>query len=538
MSNHISDNIDKALKAVDERVKDDIFAPKDTNTSNDASKTEELLNKAFNTEPDKSSNTSSGFLITDDDVDTEDLHTMKDEIFTKKELPHTETVNKPGMYTNLASLPELKIDDVYDVIPDINGKDREQVATELFNEISEYRKNAMINYGMTPEEADHAAATRLVNRGKEINDNYAKKHPIETVMIDKTNLNKVEFTEDERQKLEVARAIRLVAVENTTLNTLKKRKLPPKISKVDFLRSIDAAISTYKVPLPIMGDYAQFTGAQTFQMVTAFGSEDDTLLDNVVKQAQLCYDRFYGSISLKKYNDQHQQILSYSDFINSVPYHDLKMMLYGVYVASTPEDQELTMICGRNTCKKEFTFKMNVKKLVQVNEMDKDIQDKMDNILSHTQSVEYIKKLSEDWKTETMYQSPYTGNIYTIQQPTIAKAIDVFQRIDLKDPRDIMNSVFLMSFNNILFKTHNDETNEDEYVEINYSEEPDAMVNIMREIPEVDLKLLSKPIGKSDYSLPLKIFPKCPHCGNQMENIMELERLVFLKAQDMSAEIL
>ena len=430
------------------------------------------------------------------------------------------------------------MEDVYEVIPDIQGKDREDIASTLFNEISEYRKNAMVNYGMTPEEADHAAATRLVSRGKQYNEQYVEKHPVGVVTIDKTAETefKSSLTDEEREKLQDTRAIRLVIVEDQKLRSLKTKKLPPRVEKASFLRTIDAAISSYRVPLPIMGDYAQFSGAQSLQMALAFNTaEEDTIIDVTTRQAELVYDRFYASSSIRKYDDTGKVLVTYDEFINTVPYFDLALMLYAVYVASTPELQELTMSCGR--CKKEFKFKMNTKTLIQVKELPQKTQDQMNDILKHTQSTEYLQKKSEEWKTETLFESPFTGNIYQLQQPTIAKVIDICQKCDLENAQDASVILFGMCMNGFYVKLDQPDEDGSEDIQVNYAEDSDEFVNILKELPEQDLKLLAKPIGDMQYGFNLKIFPKCPHCQNQMTNTLILDDLVFRKAQNMSVEI-
>lgn len=591
MASNISKNLDAALTAAEHKMEEDAFSiPENTNENNtDASgettavinssekeslavKTsnhgkmvdkkprnqkkkdpinefsEESLNEAFGVsevkeaipikkeEPKKKR--TSGMVITSDDDITEDaLNEIKDAIVAEpvSQDPFAPAASPAG---RRAALPELKMEDVYEVIPDIQGKDREDIASTLFNEISEYRKNAMVNYGMTPEEADHAAATRLVSRGKQYNEQYVEKHPVGVVTIDKTAETefKSSLTDEEREKLQDTRAIRLVIVEDQKLRSLKTKKLPPRVEKASFLRTIDAAISSYRVPLPIMGDYAQFSGAQSLQMALAFNTaEEDTIIDVTTRQAELVYDRFYASSSIRKYDDTGKVLVTYDEFINTVPYFDLALMLYAVYVASTPELQELTMSCGR--CKKEFKFKMNTKTLIQVKELPQKTQDQMNDILKHTQSTEYLQKKSEEWKTETLFESPFTGNIYQLQQPTIAKVIDICQKCDLENAQDASVILFGMCMNGFYVKLDQPDEDGSEYIQVNYAEDSDEFVNILKELPEQDLKLLAKPIGDMQYGFNLKIFPKCPHCQNQMTNTLILDDLVFRKAQNMSVEI-
>ena len=563
MSN-ISNKMDEAIAVANRRMSEnDAFVPqtnpnintdiadksdKALNIDNPDNLSEDTMNEIFGFKKEKKQFTGN-IVMTDDDIDTDETDEMKNEIFSNQTMDSSE-MSKKGLRASISKLPKLKMDDVYEVIPNIEGDDREKVAEMLFNEISEYRDRAMKQYGWTAEEADHAAATRLVSRGKEVNNKYMHDHPVTTITIDKEKVDTVEFTEEEKKKLDVSRAIRLVAVENTKLNSLKVSKIPTKIDKVAFLRNIDAAIASYRVPLPVMGDYAQFTGAQSLQMATIFGDDDETVVESVSKKAQLCYDRFFGSVSLRKYDDENKIIMSYNDFINSVAFNDLDMMLYAVYVASTPEEQEIRMRCGNPTCKKNYDCKFNAKTVIQRKEFPEWAQNRIDDIMAHTNNVDYLQNLGREWKTETMYESPYTGNIYAIAQPTIARVIDVFNYVSDDENYGAYNSLFMTIINSMYIKLDQLDENGNEYVQVTYDDDREALKVAISQIPDRDLKILSRmyadmiytktiTIGnESDLTLPLKIFPKCPHCGQDSENYLFLEHLVFLKARNLSVEMM
>lgn len=530
----ISTHLDAALKAAETKVTDSL-APITPDGMYTRENTADIT--ASSTPVTTEVSETIGTVLTDDDS-ADDMDVMKNLIVAAQN-PASTPVSQAEKTIQKSETFEDAKKDIYELIPDIANEDKQETAVALYNEIAEYRKNMIISYGLTPEEADKAASTRLMNRGKEINDNYKKAHPDAIIMVNKENAKSLEdlnFTEDEKTKLQNARAIRLVEVEDQDLHMIKSSKIPPHVDKVSFIRNLDAAISSYRVPLPVMGDYAQLTGAQTIQMATAFGSEDDSILDLTVKQAQLVYDRFFGSLTTKKYDDQNRTVMSYDEFINTMPYNDLDMLVYGVYVASTPEEQELKMKCGR--CHKDFTWNINAKQLVDTTLMEEEIRNRMNDVLSHTQNPEYIAKLSKDWHTETRMKSPSTGNIYAFQQPTIAKALDVFQRVDMNDQMDAINAIFLIHLNTVFFKLATPDKEGNEYVELNYPDDVNAMLQLMKDIPESDLKLLSKYMRTMNYDLPLMIYPVCPHCDNHMSNKVSIEELVFQKAQNMSAEML
>ena len=242
--------------------------------------------------------------------------------------------------------------------------------------------------------------------------------------------------------------------------------------------------------------------------------------------------------------------MSYNDFINSVAFNDLDMMLYAVYVASTPEEQEIRMRCGNPTCKKNYDCKFNAKTVIQRKEFPEWAQNRIDDIMAHTNNVDYLQNLGREWKTETMYESPYTGNIYAIAQPTIARVIDVFNYVSDDENYGAYNSLFMTIINSMYIKLDQLDENGNEYVQVTYDDDREALKVAISQIPDRDLKILSRmyadmiytktiTIGnESDLTLPLKIFQKCPHCGQDSENYLFLEHLVFLKARNLSVEMM
>ena len=332
-----------------------------------------------------------------------------DEKYNNEESENDTEVFDVKQTTSNLNKTETKLSDeqILEKLSDVNNeKDREGLAILLKNELLEYQKKIMIDFGLSETESYNAVTKRLEQRSVEITEKYHRDHPEVIVTIDKQNVDKIEFTEEEKKKLVASKSIRLITVEDKELKKIKVAKIPKRIDKVSFLRNLDAALSSFKIPLPIMGDYVQFTGAQSIQMATVFSDDDnDDIADSIRKRAELCYDKFYGSASLKKYDDKNNVILTYTDFINSVPYNDLDMMLYAVYCASTPENQELPMICRNKSCGKKYDWTINAKSLLQTDELPEWCRNKINEIMKNIGKIDKLQELSSEWKSKTRYES-------------------------------------------------------------------------------------------------------------------------------------
>ena len=93
----------------------------------------------------------------------------------------------------------------------------------LINDLIDHRRKLVIESGLTEEEATTAVKRRAIKKADELNAKYstaAAEPGVAVVKIDKTQADKVEFTDEEKTKMSKAKAIRLVEVEDSSLLTI------------------------------------------------------------------------------------------------------------------------------------------------------------------------------------------------------------------------------------------------------------------------------------------------------------------------------
>lgn len=453
----------------------------------------------------------------DDDDHTEEETTSK--TYTEEKLDESELFNEF----------KLTDEDLQTEMPDITPEMAMEMYPKMREEIEAYRKNLILHSGFTTEEADEAARNRLKKRGKEENDAYLKEHPnVAVVEIDKKNEDKIDFTPDEREKLTKVKVIELRVVEKKDMEAIKVKKVDKK-KRTAILQNLDMNLSQYSVPLPILHDFARFKGAQIIQMVQAVQYEDDKLEDIISKKASLIYTQLSGGTILQKYNNEGKTVMSYNDFINTYPYYDLDMGLYGILIASSMEEIETELTCG--SCNQAFTWKYNMKQLLSMDGFTEKFKGIIDGILTNKSDASFMKKGHDESTSVIQVTSPITNNIYEFTTPSIGKMIDMYKAINQEDK----TILYLSSIVGFIHKLYVYDKSAADYIEIEEDEYVE-LFDVFQVLPQEELDILGKYLEPYIYEAEFILKSKCPKCGHNMENHLGIENLVFLKARNSRVE--
>ena len=431
---------------------------------------------------------------------------------------------------NLENKPSIISDEeLRAAMPDLDDLTYNKSALELKKSMEGYRKGLLINGGLTIEEVNIAVKNRLMNKGKEINVAYLEENPkVGIIEIDKTRVNDIQLTADERAKLQRVKSIRLVAVEDVELATIKVDRIERK-DKTSFLKTIEGNLSKYSIPLPLIGDFVAFRGAQIVQLISTVKYEDETFDELIKKKASLIYDRMIGGTITNKYEDG-KVILSYSEFANKFRFHDVDMALFAILVASSMEEVETELTCSQ--CSSPFRWKYNLKTLLKLDGASDKFKALLDDILGNKTNVAHLTKINKELNKVSRLKSPFTKNIYEIAYPSIARAANIYEKIDQKDNTMVYLSTVALFLHS--FYIFNNKT--DSYVQIE-EDEIESIMEALQIIPQEDLDILFVQIKDMLYAPDFKLDSKCPSCGNSMVNDLSIDQLIFFRAADSSTEI-
>ena len=425
---------------------------------------------------------------------------------------------------------ELSDEDLRAEMPELDEESFKMASDKIKAEVSKYRKQLIIEHGLTVDEATKAAIRRMKKLGNEENASYLEANPkLGIVEIDKKNENKITFTKEEKEKLSKVKVIKLKVVEDTELSTLDIERVD-KNHKSSALQGIDTGLSQYSVPLPLMSDYCRFKGSQTIQLIQAVRYNDATLDEVISKKASLVYNQLANSANLKKYDDKGKTIMSYQEFTNKFLFHDLDMGLYGILVASSMEEIESQLTCG--SCNESFNWKYNLKTLLNLEDLTDEFKDRFEEILSHKTDEEYLNDLYDKHHKSIRVKSPLTSNVYDLNYPTIARAIKLYGLIDAQDETMLYLSAFALFISKLY--VFNNKTGK--YIQIE-EDEYKLLLETLQAIPQEEIDMIQEFLKPYLYAPKFILKSKCPNCGNTMTNELSIDDLVFLKARGSSTEI-
>lgn len=415
----------------------------------------------------------------------------------------------------------------------VEKSDRESFLSGILPEIAQYKKKLIIE-GFTPAEATEAAENRMKRSANEFAENWAKEHPEGVVItIDKSQEDSVKFTEEEEQKLQKAKLIKLVAVETRELETLKVKNFDRSNVKMSHIRNICDSISRYSIPLLAKGDYAYFNGAQSGVLVNATTGEDDDLLDALEKKASLLYRCFGGSVTKNRIDEKGKEI-SYEDFCNWYKYDDIDMGIYAIVTASTMEESESTYICQNRECNRSFNITYNNKMLLDLSGLSDEYKARLKEIDEHRSSFEYISKLVENCDAHDRFRSPFSNTIFELANPSIAevrnKLDKCMQQLDNTTALDLILFIYVG-------KIWVHDPSDDSYMMIDANEDPEAAFDVLCHLHQVDFEIVSKMLQSKQYSPSFKIHVKCPHCGRDATDDLGIDAMIFLHARASLTEI-
>ena len=178
---------------------------------------EELAHTPADTVPDNEPDYATG-AITMDTSDIDDDEDDEDAIIVGADLNAKDTTEESA-FDNYNKVIE-------DALKGVKSKDPshyDEVSSKLATEIMEYRKNLIVNEGLSPNEADKAARNRLNRQVEEEKQSYYNEHPeIVNIEVAAGDASKIEFTPEQEAKLMRTEKIRLVVVNNQKLSMYVK----------------------------------------------------------------------------------------------------------------------------------------------------------------------------------------------------------------------------------------------------------------------------------------------------------------------------
>lgn len=417
---------------------------------------------------------------------------------------------------------------------------------QIIAEVEAYKKNLIISKGFTDEEAEAAANKRAEKIATEADYAYKQEHPETAVIrVSKNEADKVVIDPEDQQKVHRASSIKLIEVEDRALKHIKIKKRDTK-TPFNVAQLSTCVLAKQSVPCINTGDICTFTGTSSYSLVSLFFDENESNYQKLSKQIALAYEKFISSTTKTKFTVNGELAMTQEDFANWLSYPDLAAALYAIYVASSTEMLTSPFECQNETCfdidpkepkkksKHSYKYTYNCKELMDFTEIPEQFQKVLDGIKKREGDAQEMLKFQSTINEGHRYQSTITKNIYDIEVPSCARALE-FQRFIKNDDRLSETFANIAMYISGIYVYIGEEDGEPVYSEITDSEEIYQVVSNAIE-PEFQL-YYKKLIPDKAYIYSFKITTKCDKCGHEHTMPVDVASLVFLKAQGMEAEI-
>lgn len=184
-----------------------------------------------------------------------------------------------------------------------------------------------------------------------------EKKRIVEILIDKTGLGGDFFlSEEEKKKLSEAETIRINEVRILDLATIKAKR--SSVSFQDHIKEFNINGSRTTICFPASGFKAQMKGLSYGEYADIALSIENVKFDQYYKRLSIIYNHM-TNISRGDFKD-------FEDFLKHFSYTDISLALYGLYISTEKETQEIPLRCGNKECGKTFNWEYNTRNILRL----------------------------------------------------------------------------------------------------------------------------------------------------------------------------
>ena len=211
-----------------------------------------------------------------------------------------------------------------------------------------------------------------------------EKNQMIQIIIDKTGLGAdVHFTDEEREKIVKTSRIIVTEVENEDLETIDVEDADKSFMDIAAENTITGIQTPVMFPMSMFR--ATMTGMSFGDLNSITMNSDNNSIEQISRQLSIIYNNL-TNVSIGKFP-------SYDEFLNGFFISDLQMAMFGVACSTLPEEDSITMECGR--CKRDYDFAYSPRALLDLKTLDKKVLDRFDKLIDAT-DVFTAKKIFEE----------------------------------------------------------------------------------------------------------------------------------------------
>lgn len=364
------------------------------------------------------------------------------------------------------------------------------------------------------------------------------------VLLDKTGMKTVEFTPDEKKKLEVSKKIKVVEIDDVSLNTIKISR--PKALKAKTL--IQKTFEKQYAPFVAIasGYLGKMRNLSSMEIVNLMSINENSKnsAEAIMQKASLIFSKL-KEVSTGNFN-------AFDDFCKQTAMIDMNVQIYSLIRATYPNEEELMMNCANEKCvhtvnregkpvqePNQFPHKYKNNDILLGHLISDKVKVETDRIYEASHTVEDAKAaqstsilnttrrfaLGED---KHILVDIYCPSIYDMVE-TVAKKISP---TDFPNPDAYSPAINLSSFIKTVLISNDEENGYDMFDDIKNIVE--VVYNMDNELLDILSELIQQYVLEYQYQYGFKADTViCPHCGHPFEKDVpvEIEYLLFLQAQ-------
>ena len=349
---------------------------------------------------------------------------------------------------------------------------------------------------------------------------FEDKYREAVVVIDKSGIGAVvNFTDEERKKLEKVKKIKLEEVETVELKTLKTKKV--KKGNIHKILKKNNTIRTTQIVLPLSAITVTLRGCSTYELMALLSNEENTADSFTAK---------WGLIH-SKIEDTSIGNMDFNTFLNTVSQMEYEVFVYGLLCATYPEEDIFPLTCPK--CGKPFEHKYTVRQLLRAEAMSDKLKEEVVKIVDASFTEETAQ---EAHRNSLLNQSeaivlPVSEYVFELTVQTAHRFItDSISKIEHLDKKYSQAVVLSSAVNRVLIPDLEDGG----YFEITDTED---IVEVIFGLGSKDINILGSKIGKSVEDMLFEfglMDVTCPNikCGFHKNTVpVDIDSILFQKYQ-------
>lgn len=350
-------------------------------------------------------------------------------------------------------------------------------------------------------------------------DEFNAKYDEAVVVIDKTNFGQViNFTDEEHQKLERAKKIKLEEIENIQLETIKTKKVKKKVDLDKIIKRV-TNINVTNIVLPASGYTAEISGCSAYELISLIDGNKNILLD-----AQQKWSLIHSKIENTSIGK-----MDFNEFLLNTASQDYNTFIYGLLCSTYPDDDKIPLTCEK--CNTTFDHPYSVRSLIRAEAMSDGLKDNVIKIVDASVSEETAKRVHEAAPISQVkrIKLPVSGMVVEVY---VQSAYDLINKSikELSENTDSKYNTASIISTNIRTIYIEDTEEPGTYFEIDGAMD---IVKTVYTLSEVDILVIRK-IAEGlledsiiEYGFMNITCPKCKHYTPTIN--MELENILFYR---------